>query len=102
MIQDCKDDENINYEFLFLGANQDAISAGHNYGIRAGASMSFAANNQGSRSVYESLTKGVTSYRSSRCKSAEINFSPSDRTSAMGQMDIIPDLDESIIDLNKK
>jgi hypothetical protein len=36
-----------NWQFLFLGANQDAIETGESFGLRKGASMTYDANARG-------------------------------------------------------
>jgi hypothetical protein len=95
MIQGCEESEDINYDFIFLGANQDAIAAGGSFGIRAGASMNYAANAEGSKGVYESLTKGVTSYRTSSNLKSKINFDSEDRAKSIGNH-IIPDFNLNV------
>jgi len=103
MIQDCQNDDEINYEFIFLGANQDAISAGHSFGIRADASMTYGANNSGTRSVYDSLSRGVTEYRTCAvAKEATLSFTDEDRAEALGENPIIPDISPSVIRNMKK
>jgi len=52
------------WEFVFIGANQDAIQSGSGMGVRAGNSLSYAASGAGVQAMYCSLTKGMTSYRS--------------------------------------
>jgi hypothetical protein len=51
------------WEFVFLGANQDAITTGRDFGIKRGSSMTFAHNTVGTRSVYDSVSKNLASYR---------------------------------------
>jgi len=89
MIQDCQNDENINYEFIFLGANQDAIAEGGNFGIRGNASMTYAATNEGAINAYRSLSKSVTGYRTSNVEEATIAFSDQDRLDATGSIDLL-------------
>jgi len=52
-----------NWEFIFIGANQDAIQAGGGMGIRAGATLNYTQDAVGTRSMYSSLSKGMTTYR---------------------------------------
>jgi Mg-chelatase subunit ChlD len=54
--------ELLDWEFLFLGANQDAIQAGSNLGIRTDRSVTFSANSRGVDSVYENLSKTITNF----------------------------------------
>jgi len=56
--------EEMKWEFVFIGANQDAIRAGNSMGIRAGNSLNYAASAQGTQVMYASLTRGMNSYRS--------------------------------------
>lgn len=51
------------WEFVYLGANQDAIEAGARVGISAEYSMSCAAGEQGTRALYASLGKNVKQRR---------------------------------------
>jgi len=65
------------WEFVFLGANQDAIAAGAKLNIRASNSMSYAANSKGVGSTYTSLG---TNLRAMRSHSAEtMAFTNADR-----------------------
>ena len=52
------------WEFVFIGANQDAIQAGGNIGVRAGLALNYDQSVVGTQSMYCSLTRGMTSYRS--------------------------------------
>lgn len=56
--------EEMKWEFIFIGANQDAIQAGNSMGVRAASSLSYNASAQGTRAMYTSLTRGMNSYRS--------------------------------------
>ena len=103
MIQDCRDYEGINYEFVFLGANQDAIAAGNSFGIRSDASITYEASDAGTRGAYRSLTKGVTAYRTSALSNeATLSFSENDRMDAMGENPIVPDINTDVLNSMKK
>lgn len=52
------------WEFIFIGANQDAIQAGNNIGVRQGSSLNYVASSVGTQTMYASLSKGMSSYRS--------------------------------------
>lgn len=52
-------EEVYSWEFIYLGANQDAVSVGTNLGIKAANSMTYAANAVGASAAYESLSKNV-------------------------------------------
>ena len=64
LIKECK--ESGNWEFLYLGANQDAIREGQNYGISAKMSMNFAASASGVRGAYKSMSDTATKYRTQK------------------------------------
>lgn len=69
--------EKYNWQFVFMGANQDAILSAKEYSIPTNSALTFAANQMGVASGYASLSASVGSYRS-----GEINlmsFSPEDR-----------------------
>jgi len=61
MINRHRDDSK--WEFVFIGANQDAIQAGGSMGMRQGSSLSYAQSRVGTKAMYCSLSKGMTSYR---------------------------------------
>ena len=46
--------EKYSWEFIYLGANQDAIATGTSYGISAGKSLKYASNAIGSASAFRS------------------------------------------------
>lgn len=51
------------WEFVFIGANQDAIMAGHSLGIAATHSHNYSSNSIGTRAAYSSMSSGMDSYR---------------------------------------
>jgi hypothetical protein len=51
------------WEFVFIGANQDAIAAGQSLGIAKGSSMTYAANAVGTQSAFASTSNNLRSYR---------------------------------------
>lgn len=48
--------ETYKWDFVFLGANQNAISAGASMGIAAGSSMTYASNAGGTKAVFTSAS----------------------------------------------
>ena len=48
-----------NWEFVFLGANQDAISEANNYGINAKRAMTYAADKVGTTDMFFSLSANI-------------------------------------------
>lgn len=67
------------WEFVFLGANQDAIAEGGNLGIRASASLTYDASQNGTQVMFASLARSMTSYRTAAPDMASYNFSQEDR-----------------------
>lgn len=61
-----KSHEEEGWDFVFLGANQDAISEGGNVGIRSTNAMTYAANAEGIQYMYACVSSGLTSYRNKR------------------------------------
>ena len=51
------------WEFIFLGANIDAIKEAENLGIRASRATNYIADSHGTEVVYSSLVENVTSFR---------------------------------------
>ena len=69
------------WEFVFLGANQDAILTGEKLGVPATAAMTFAANVTGVRNTMRSTSSSVASYRSGLAKN--VTYSDHDRKGAV-------------------
>ena len=65
------------WEFVFLGANQDAITTASSLGISAQNSMTYAANAVGVSSAMGSLSSNVASYR--RGFTRDASFTVADR-----------------------
>jgi hypothetical protein len=67
------------WEFVFLGANQDAIATATKLSIDANKSMTYAANHRGVTASYDSLSKNFTAMRCSAPGNATMDFDASDR-----------------------
>jgi hypothetical protein len=63
------------WEFVFLGANQDAIMTASQMGIPMASSMTYAANSQGTQHAFASVSNMTSSYRAG----GKAAFSQSDR-----------------------
>ncbi|MBR2716038.1 MAG: VWA domain-containing protein [Ruminococcus sp.] len=65
------------WEFLFIGANIDAVETAKRYGIDSDRAVNYNADKEGTRVVYDSVSKAVRSVRECRplCAdwSADIN-----------------------------
>lgn len=57
-----------NWEFLFLGANIDAIEVAGRFGIDANRALNYKSDHRGTKLNYEVLSKTVSAFRG--CKSA--------------------------------
>lgn len=83
MIADLKteseDENSIKWDFVFIGANQDAIQAGGSYGIRADASLTYAASGDGATRAFASLSRSMSNYRVSEEKGVSMSFCAEDR-----------------------
>lgn len=70
------------WEFVFIGANQDAITAGASIGIAATNSYNFVASAAGSASLFDNVTRGVSDYRSAV---AGASYNMADPTAGLAQ-----------------
>lgn len=69
--------EAYNWNFVFLGANQDAITTASQLGVGAASAMTYAANSGGVAAVYESISGSVTKRRAGLTRS--VDFTEEDR-----------------------
>ena len=63
MIEKAKND--FNWEFLFLGANIDAVETASHFGIEADHAVTYRSDHIGTRLNYEVVNEAVSSFRSS-------------------------------------
>lgn len=62
------------WKFLYLGANQDAITAGNAIGVKAANSMSWNASADGITNTFYSMSANIGTYRMAKMKySADTN-----------------------------
>ena len=74
-----------NWEFMYLGANQDAIKEGGKMGIARGMSMSYNAQDAAAvGSTYGILATKTASFRSVQADASVLDFNDEERKSAMG------------------
>lgn len=71
------------WQFLYVGANQDAFAEAGGMGIGGQAAMSYAATPAGTRSAYDSSSAAATRYASGQ--SADTYFTDDERAAASGQ-----------------
>ena len=63
--------EKYGWEFLFIGANIDAVETATRYGIDADRAVNYNADKKGTRIVYETVAEAVCNVRASRQVQAE-------------------------------
>ena len=65
--------EKYGWEFLFIGANIDAVETAARYGIGADRAVNYNADEKGTRIVYDTVAEAVCNVRASRQLQAEWN-----------------------------
>ena len=65
--------EKYGWEFLFIGANIDAIATAKSYGIRPDNAVNYHADREGTAVVYEAVSEAVTNMRCGAPMSAAWN-----------------------------
>lgn len=65
------------WEFVFLGANQDAITSAAKLGISAANALTYGANSQGVGASFRSVSRNISSYRTGLV--ADPSFTKEDR-----------------------
>jgi hypothetical protein len=88
------------WEFVFLGANQDAIATAAKIGIRRGTTMTYAGNSVGTCSAYDSLSDKVSAFRSVGATGASLNFDAGD-WAAQARAGVTPPADQIPTDESK-
>jgi len=70
------------WEFIFLGANQDAIAEGGSMGVRASNAMTYGANVEGVQHMYSCISSNLTDYRTRRSAgdTSQIGFFDKEKT----------------------
>ena len=66
------------WEFMFIGANQDAVLSAQEIGIPMQAALTYAANTQGTQLAFGMMAKKVQNYRS-QSDAAALNIEDADR-----------------------
>jgi hypothetical protein len=70
--------DNYKWEFMFIGANQDAVLSAQEIGIPAQAALTYAANSAGTQAAFGSAAEKVFAYRQSSMPMA-LHFDDEDR-----------------------
>lgn len=71
-------EEVYDWEFLFIGANQNAYQVGKNFGIKAGKALSFVSTDGGIESAMNAISGAVSRYRLNGAPNANQFFSSDD------------------------
>lgn len=58
--------EKYGWEFLFIGANIDAVKTAQSFGIAPNRAVNYNADNEGTRILYDTITAPICAVRSSR------------------------------------
>jgi hypothetical protein len=66
------------WEFMFIGANQDAVLSAREIGIPAAAALTYAANTEGTQIAFSMAASKIANYRQSSNKE-ELEFNEEDR-----------------------
>ncbi|MEB3294062.1 MAG: vWA domain-containing protein [Synechococcales bacterium] len=65
------------WEFVFLGANQDAITTASQLGMSGGQALTYAASPQGTQAAFKAMSKNLSRFRGG--EAAALEFSDADR-----------------------
>lgn len=71
MIEEQK--EKFGWEFLFLGANIDAVETAKSFGIDENKAVNYHSDSKGTQLNYEALNSAITSFRA--CSDIDLNWS---------------------------
>jgi hypothetical protein len=66
------------WQFMFIGANQDAVLSAREIGIQEGAALTYAANSDGTQIAYSMIASKVRNFRVSKDAEA-LRFNEEDR-----------------------
>lgn len=66
------------WEFMFIGANQDAVLSARAIGIQSSAALTYAANSEGTQIAYSRIAGKIADYRLSNNREA-LEFNEEDR-----------------------
>lgn len=76
-------EERYSWDFVFLGANIDAVEVGAQFGMKAGKSMTYGANASGVASTFSAVSRYTQTLRAASAPS-DVAFEESERVEAMG------------------
>jgi hypothetical protein len=91
--------QGLNWQFIYLGANQDAFSESANIGVVAGQSLNYVQSDEGITRSFNSLTSNVLSKRSVPT-TAMFSCKISDLDQSTNSFNPVQSLDHTEIDTN--
>jgi uncharacterized protein YegL len=83
MVEHQKD--TYSWEFVFMGANIDAIAAGTNLGISIQNTLNYQPTAAGTKALYRSVSENMSSYRASNSSRADF-FNQSQQAQSQGTL----------------
>lgn len=78
-----KQTTDFSWDFIYLGANQDAIMSGKHFGLARANTMTYTANAQGIGSTFDSLLSRTTAYSTGMSNTVS-GFTELERSEAVG------------------
>ena len=69
--------EQDNWEFIFMGANQDAVLVGNDLGVPNNSSVTYSSNSQGITTALRCMSDAITRTRTG--EDADVSFTPQER-----------------------
>lgn len=88
MVETQKND--YSWEFVFMGANMDAITAGESMGVTASNSVNYAATKGGTAKLYDSVSRSMTNYRASAASRNDNFFGNTDNKAKVEVTPVLP------------
>lgn len=73
-----------NWEFVYIGANQDAIAVGASVGIESTNSLQYCTSAMGTQSMYQNLSRKIGAKRS--VKGASMAWTPEERENVANEV----------------
>ena len=78
-------EEKYKWEFVYLGANQNAWAVGATMGVKGSSTLAYVASAGGTNAMWKSLSDKTAKYRSSDCVTSGIEFDEGDLKSQVDQ-----------------
>jgi uncharacterized protein YegL len=70
-------EEKYNWQFVFMGANMDAVAEGSTFGVKSANAFTFVQDSAGLKSAYGALSSNLRSYRKGEVEN--MSFTPEQR-----------------------